>query len=33
VAVAPADPMDVVLVDEATRFYRSPDGGDTWPAP
>jgi len=33
VAVAPTDPMEVVLVDEATRFYRSPDGGDSWPAP
>jgi photosystem II stability/assembly factor-like uncharacterized protein len=32
-AVAPDDPMDVALVDEATRFYRSPDGGASWPAP
>jgi len=32
-AVDPGDPMDVVLVDEATRFYRSPDGGTSWPAP
>jgi photosystem II stability/assembly factor-like uncharacterized protein len=32
VAVAPDDPMDVVLVDEGTRFYRSSDGGDSWPA-
>ncbi|MGH2462474.1 MAG: YCF48-related protein [Candidatus Limnocylindria bacterium] len=33
VAVAPGDPMDVVLVDEATRFFRSSDGGGSWPAP
>lgn len=33
VAVAPDNPMDVALVDEATRFYRSRDGGDSWPAP
>lgn len=32
-AVAPDDPMDVVLVDEETRFYRSSNGGDSWPAP
>jgi len=32
-AVAPDDPMDVALVDEVTRFYRSPDGGTSWPAP
>ena len=32
-AAAPDDPMDVALVDEATRFYRSPDGGTSWPAP
>jgi len=31
VAVAPGDPMDVALVDQSTRFYRSPDGGITWP--
>lgn len=33
VAVAPDDPMDVALVDEATRFFRSTDGATTWPAP
>ncbi|MBA2632407.1 MAG: hypothetical protein H0U86_05345 [Chloroflexi bacterium] len=32
-AIAPDDPMDVVLVDDATRFFRSPDGGASWPAP
>lgn len=32
-AIAPEDPMDVLLVDETTRVYRSPDGGATWPAP
>ena len=33
VAVAPDDPRVVALVDEATRFYRSLDGGASWPAP
>lgn len=33
VAVASDDPMDVALVDQSTRFYRSPDGGQSWPAP
>jgi photosystem II stability/assembly factor-like uncharacterized protein len=33
VAAAPRDPMDVALVDESTRFYRSPDGGLSWPSP
>lgn len=33
VAVASDDPMDVALVDQSTRFYRSPDGGLSWPAP
>jgi hypothetical protein len=23
---------EVALVDDATRFYRSPDGGVSWPA-
>lgn len=33
VAIAAADPMDVAVVDDVTRFYRSPDGGASWPAP
>lgn len=33
VAVASDDPMVVALVDQSTRFYRSPDGGASWPAP
>ena len=33
VAVASDDPMHVALVDQSTRFYRSPDGGASWPAP
>jgi photosystem II stability/assembly factor-like uncharacterized protein len=33
VAVASDDPMNVAVVDESTRFYRSPDGGVTWPGP
>jgi photosystem II stability/assembly factor-like uncharacterized protein len=32
-AVAPEDPMLLAVVDKDTRFYRSPDGGASWPAP
>jgi photosystem II stability/assembly factor-like uncharacterized protein len=32
-AVAPNDRFDVALVDRGTRFYRSPDGGASWPPP
>jgi photosystem II stability/assembly factor-like uncharacterized protein len=33
VAVGPKAPTDVIVVDTDTRFYRSPDGGATWPGP
>lgn len=33
VAVAPSDPRSVAAVDEKTRFFRSNDGGATWPGP
>ena len=33
IAVAPSDPSIVAVVDDATRFYRSEDGGATWPGP
>lgn len=32
-AVAPDDPLDVALVDDSRRFYRSQDGGASWPGP
>jgi photosystem II stability/assembly factor-like uncharacterized protein len=31
-AVSPKDPNVIAAVDEQTRFYRSSDGGTTWPA-
>ena len=33
VAITPADPHAVAVVDDATRFFRSADGGTTWPGP
>lgn len=33
VAVYPKDPNVVALVDDQTRFFRSSDGGASWPAP
>ena len=33
VAVAPTDSQLVAVVDERTRFFRSADGGATWPGP
>jgi photosystem II stability/assembly factor-like uncharacterized protein len=33
VAVAATDPRTVGLVDDKTRFFRSEDGGATWPGP
>ena len=33
VAVAPGDPNAVAVVDDKTRFFRSSDGGETWPGP
>lgn len=33
VAVAPTDPMVIGAVDDKTRFFRSDDGGTTWPGP
>jgi len=33
VAVDPKDPNLVAVVDDKTRFFRSPDGGATWPGP
>ena len=33
VAIAPSDPQLIAVVDEATRFFRSDDGGTTWPGP
>lgn len=32
-AVSPSDPDVVAAVDQQTRFYRSSDGGMSWPAP
>lgn len=32
-AVSTIDPSRVAAVDDATRFYRSFDGGETWPGP
>ncbi len=32
-AVSPSDPSVVAAVDQETRFYRSSDGGMSWPAP
>jgi len=33
VAVYPKDPNVVAVVDDETRFFRSSDGGTSWPAP
>jgi photosystem II stability/assembly factor-like uncharacterized protein len=33
VAVYPKDPTVVAVVDDKTRFFRSADGGATWPGP
>jgi photosystem II stability/assembly factor-like uncharacterized protein len=33
VAAAPNDPRIVAIVDEQTRFFRSADGGASWPGP
>nr|MBA3689552.1 hypothetical protein [Chloroflexota bacterium] len=33
VAVVPGQPLDVAVIDEVTRFYRSLDGGASWPGP
>jgi photosystem II stability/assembly factor-like uncharacterized protein len=33
IAVAPGDADTVAVVDDQTRFYRSSDGGSTWPGP
>lgn len=33
IAVGPTNPTLVVVVDDSTRFYRSEDGGATWPGP
>lgn len=33
VAIAPSDQRVVAVVDDRTRFYRSDDGGTTWPGP
>jgi photosystem II stability/assembly factor-like uncharacterized protein len=33
VAVDPNDPKVVAIVDDKTRFFRSTDGGATWPGP
>jgi photosystem II stability/assembly factor-like uncharacterized protein len=32
-AVSPSDPNVIAAVDQQTRFYRSSDGGLTWPGP
>ena len=32
-AVSPSEPDVLAAVDEQTLFYRSSDGGSTWPAP
>ena len=33
VAIAPTDPRVIAAVDDKTRFFRSDDGGATWPGP
>lgn len=33
VAVSPGDPNVLAVVDDKTRFFRSPDGGASWPGP
>ena len=33
VAAYAKDPNIVTVVDDKTRFFRSPDGGETWPGP
>jgi photosystem II stability/assembly factor-like uncharacterized protein len=33
VAVSPQDPSLVAVVDDKTRFFRSTDGGASWPGP
>lgn len=33
VAAYPKDPNAVAAVDDKTRFFRSSDGGETWPGP
>ena len=33
VAVDPQNPKAVAVVDDKTRFFRSSDGGETWPGP
>lgn len=33
VAVYPKDPSLVAVVDDKTRFFRSTDGGTSWPGP
>ena len=33
IAVAPSDADTLAVVDDQTRFYRSSDGGETWPGP
>jgi photosystem II stability/assembly factor-like uncharacterized protein len=33
VAVSPSDPNVVAVVDDKTRFFRSADGGQSWPGP
>ena len=33
VAVAASDPRVIAVVDEKTRYFRSEDGGGTWPGP
>jgi photosystem II stability/assembly factor-like uncharacterized protein len=33
VAVAPTDTRTVAVVDDKTRFFRSSDGGASWPGP
>ena len=33
VAIAPTNPKVIAVVDDRTRFFRSEDGGTTWPGP
>jgi photosystem II stability/assembly factor-like uncharacterized protein len=33
VAIAPSNPGAIGVVDEKTRYFRSDDGGATWPGP
>jgi photosystem II stability/assembly factor-like uncharacterized protein len=33
VAVSPSDPNVVAVVDDKTRYFRSADGGQSWPGP